>query len=77
MRAARRISPALLRELMAVTGPPVAAYFASLDPSALGDPISWAGPEPAPAFEVPNRLAWTRALQVQGIGRRACLTANY
>jgi len=50
MRAARRISPALLRELMAVTGPAVAAYFASLDPSALGGPVNWAGPEPAPVW---------------------------
>src|SRR5688572_23201562 len=38
LRAARRISPPLLRDLMAVTGPQVAAYFASLDGGAVGGP---------------------------------------
>jgi uncharacterized protein (TIGR03083 family) len=50
MRAGRRISPAVLRDLMAVTGPQVAAYFASLDPIAIGGAVSWAGPEPAPVW---------------------------
>jgi uncharacterized protein (TIGR03083 family) len=50
MRAARRISPAVLRDLIALTGPQVAAYFASLDPMAVGGAVSWAGPEPAPVW---------------------------
>jgi uncharacterized protein (TIGR03083 family) len=50
MRAGRRISPAVLRDLLAVTGPQLAAYFASLDPSAIGGAVSWAGPEPAPVW---------------------------
>jgi uncharacterized protein (TIGR03083 family) len=50
MRAARRISPAVLRDLLAVTGPQVAAYLAALDPLAIGGPVSWAGPEPAPVW---------------------------
>ena len=33
-----------------MTGPPTEAYFASLDPTALGGPIDWAGPEPAPLW---------------------------
>jgi uncharacterized protein (TIGR03083 family) len=50
MRAGRRISPAVLCDLMAATGPRVAAYFAGLDPLAIGGPVSWAGPEPAPVW---------------------------
>jgi len=41
------MSPGLLRELLASTGPEVEAYF-SFDPAAMGDPVSWAGPDPAP-----------------------------
>lgn len=48
--AARRISPRLLRELLAFTGPEVEACFASLDPMELGGAVSWAGPEPAPIW---------------------------
>jgi uncharacterized protein (TIGR03083 family) len=48
--AARRLSPRLLRELLAFTGPAVEAHFSSLDPDAVGGPVSWAGPEPAPVW---------------------------
>jgi uncharacterized protein (TIGR03083 family) len=48
--AARRMSPRLLREFLAFTGPEVEACFASLDPMAMGGPVSWAGPEPAPVW---------------------------
>ncbi len=48
VKAARRLSPRLLRELLSWTGPRVEAYFASLDPFALGQAVSWAGPQPAP-----------------------------
>jgi uncharacterized protein (TIGR03083 family) len=47
---ARRISPRLLIELLAMTGKLTEAYFASLDMSALGMPVDWAGPEPAPVW---------------------------
>ena len=50
MQAARRISPRVTRDLLAATGPAVAAYFGSLDGAALGQPVSWAGPEPAPVW---------------------------
>jgi uncharacterized protein (TIGR03083 family) len=46
----RRISPRLLIELLAMTGELTAAYFASLDMTALGMPVDWAGPEPAPVW---------------------------
>ncbi len=48
--AARRMSPRALRELLAFSSPAVEAYFASLDPMAIGEPVSWAGPEPAPVW---------------------------
>jgi uncharacterized protein (TIGR03083 family) len=50
MRAAQRLSPRLIRELLEFGGPPMFAYFASLDLSATGDSVSWAGPQPAPVW---------------------------
>ncbi len=50
VRAARRISPRLLCDLLKFTGAQVNAYFQSLDPFALGGPVSWAGPGPAPVW---------------------------
>jgi uncharacterized protein (TIGR03083 family) len=47
---ARRISPGLLIELLAMTGELTEAYFTSLDMTALGMPVDWAGPEPAPVW---------------------------
>ena len=50
VRAARRLSSQVLRDLLAVSGDPLFAYFASLDLTALGEPVSWAGPDPAPVW---------------------------
>jgi uncharacterized protein (TIGR03083 family) len=50
VRATRRMSGPVICDLLAHTGPQVEAYFASLDPFALGDPVSWAGPAPAPVW---------------------------
>ena len=47
---ARRISPRLLIELLEMTGELTEAYFTSLDMTALGMPVDWAGPEPAPVW---------------------------
>jgi uncharacterized protein (TIGR03083 family) len=46
----RRISPRLLIELLAMTGELTEIYFSSLDMTALGMPVDWAGPEPAPVW---------------------------
>lgn len=46
--AARGISPRLLCDLLRFTGTQVAGYFETLDPTAAGEVVSWAGPEPAP-----------------------------
>jgi uncharacterized protein (TIGR03083 family) len=50
LRATKRISTRLLCDLLRFTGPQVSDYFMSLDPFALGDPVSWAGPDPAPVW---------------------------
>jgi uncharacterized protein (TIGR03083 family) len=50
MRAARRLSVRVLRELLGAVGAPLFDYFASLDLTALGKPVSWAGPDPAPVW---------------------------
>ena len=48
--AARRLSPRLLTELLALSGPWVVAHFGSLDLEALGMAVDWAGAEPAPVW---------------------------
>ena len=48
--AARRLSPRLLIDLLRWTGDETQAYFASLDMFAIGEPVHWAGPEPAPVW---------------------------
>ena len=50
VQATRQISPSLLCDLLQYTGTQVHAYFKSLDPYAMGDPVSWAGPLPAPIW---------------------------
>lgn len=46
--AGQRISPRLLCDLLRLTGDQATQYFESLDPSAPGEVVSWAGPLPAP-----------------------------
>jgi hypothetical protein len=51
IRAARRISPALLVDLLALVGPQVHAFFKGLDPLASsGGAVSWAGDDVAPVW---------------------------
>ena len=50
VQATRRISPRLLCELLGFTGEATNAYFRDRDPNALGGPVTWAGPDPAPAW---------------------------
>ena len=50
VRAARRISPRLLVDLLEFTGGQMCDYFRSLDPYAMGGAVGWAGPEPAPVW---------------------------
>jgi uncharacterized protein (TIGR03083 family) len=66
--AAGRLSPRLLCELLAFTGPRVEAYFASLDLGAVGGPVDWAGPDLAPVwFDVAREFTerWHHQQQVR------------
>jgi len=50
VHATRRISPRLLCELLAFTGEATLHHVATLDLAAIGGPVSWAGPDPAPVW---------------------------
>ena len=50
VKAARRMSPRVLRDLLSFTGPQVEEFFASLDPFSVGFAVDWAGPQPAPVW---------------------------
>jgi hypothetical protein len=50
VKATRRLSPRVLCDLMKLTGEQTCDYFKSLDPYAMGDPVDWAGPDPAPVW---------------------------
>lgn len=50
IKAASRFSPPVLCELLRLSGEQVCAYINTLDPYAIGDPVDWAGPEPAPVW---------------------------
>jgi uncharacterized protein (TIGR03083 family) len=50
VHATRRMSPRLLIDLLQVTGRQMCAFFRTLEPYALGGPVSWVGPEPAPVW---------------------------
>jgi uncharacterized protein (TIGR03083 family) len=48
--AARRLSPPLLVELLTLLGDQIVAFWRTVDMSALGERVYWAGPEPAPVW---------------------------
>lgn len=50
VQAMARVSPRLLCELLALTGRDFSAYMQSLDQMAINGVVSWAGPDPAPAW---------------------------
>jgi len=50
VQATRRMSPKLICDLLRNTGEQVNEYFRSVDMYALGSPVNWAGPEPAPVW---------------------------
>jgi uncharacterized protein (TIGR03083 family) len=78
--AASRMSPRLLRDFLAFTGPEVEAYFASLDPMKMGGPVSWAGPESAPQwFDVAREFTerWHHQQQIRDATGRPPLYDPY
>lgn len=50
VQTARRLSTKVIVDLLAFAGPQLFDYFATLDLTALGGRVSWAGPGPAPVW---------------------------
>jgi uncharacterized protein (TIGR03083 family) len=50
VQVVQRLSPRVLTDLLEVTSPQVLAMWGEIDPDALTEPVSWAGPEPAPVW---------------------------
>jgi uncharacterized protein (TIGR03083 family) len=50
VRATRRISPPVLIDMLEVTTPQVLDLWRAVDLDATGEPVSWAGPDPAPVW---------------------------
>jgi uncharacterized protein (TIGR03083 family) len=50
VQVTKRISPPLLIDLLEFVGEQASDFFISLDPYELGEPVSWAGPDPAPIW---------------------------
>jgi uncharacterized protein (TIGR03083 family) len=50
VQAARRVSPRLLLDLLATASPQVLALWRDIDLDAITEPVTWAGPEPAPRW---------------------------
>jgi hypothetical protein len=50
VKAARDSVRVCLRDLLKLSGDQVCDYFKSLDPYAIGGPVDWAGPDPAPVW---------------------------
>jgi hypothetical protein len=48
--ALRRLSQSVVCDLLEITGKWTQAHFATLDLEAVGSPVSWVGPEPAPVW---------------------------
>ncbi len=50
VKAARRVSPRVLCDLLSFTGPQIEEFFASLDPFSVGPAVDWVGQQPAPVW---------------------------
>lgn len=77
VQASRRMSPALLCELLRIMGEQFAALVSTLDPEAPAGPVDWVGPEPAPVWlhlarEYSER--WVHQQQIRDAVRRPGLT---
>lgn len=50
VKTTRNLSPRVLCDLLKLIGEQSCDYFNSLDPFAMGEPVNWAGPQPAPVW---------------------------
>ncbi|MDN3352164.1 maleylpyruvate isomerase family mycothiol-dependent enzyme [Actinomadura sp. DC4] len=71
--ACRRLSPLLLNGLLSSVGDEVVAFWQTVDMQALGGPVTWAGPPPAPVWLDAARdftEYWTHEQQIRdAVGR--------
>lgn len=78
--AAKRLSPRVLIDLLAVSGPPLCELFAALDPFAPAPvPVSWAGDEASPNwFDVAREYTerWHHQQQIRDAAGRPGLTGR-
>jgi uncharacterized protein (TIGR03083 family) len=75
--AARRLSQRLLIDLLRWSGEETQAYFESLDMYVIGEPVHWAGPEPAPVWLDVGREyteRWIHQSQIRDAIRAPALT---
>lgn len=66
--AARRLSPRLLTDFLALVEPQLAEHFVALDPSSAGIPVSWAGESESQSwFDVARELTerWHHQQQIR------------
>ncbi len=81
VRAARRLSPRLLLDLLATSGQQLFTHFGSLDLFELGGPVSWAGPAPAPVWlDVAREYTerWVHQQQIRdAVGRPGLTEPRY
>lgn len=78
--AMRRLSPRLLRELLAFCGAEVDALFVSIPAMEMGGAVEWAGPEAAPVwFDVAREFTerWHHQQQIRDATNRAPLYDPY
>jgi len=74
--AGQRMSAPVLIDLLDHVGRQVDEYFAGLDPFAMGEPVSWAGPDPMPLwFDVAREYTerWHHQQQIRDATGRAGL----
>lgn len=81
VEATRRMSPRLIGELLRLTGEQVNAYFRQVDLYAIGGPVSWAGPEPAPVWlDVAREYTerWHHQQHIRdAVGKPGCTEAQF
>lgn len=69
VEAASFFSPAVLIELLRLSGEWSHEYYRSVDGDSLGEPIPWAGPDPAPYWLLAAREYWERWIHQEQIRR--------
>jgi uncharacterized protein (TIGR03083 family) len=79
--AARRLSPRLLVDQLTLLGNQIAEFWQAVDLNVVGEPVSWAGPAPAPAWLDAARdfsEYWTHHQQIcEATGASGLTTPEY